>query len=100
MFYGCKSLETVNLSNFDTTSLLSIGRGEMFTGCTSLDTLALGRYFHLSDRYRNVELESKNTLSYSGAWIGPNDTRYNSTELFMSGYKGAVPGTYTREIVN
>ncbi|MGX7263436.1 BspA family leucine-rich repeat surface protein [Enterococcus crotali] len=100
MFYGCKSLETVNLSNFDTAMLTSAGKDNMFTGCASLDTLVLGRNTLLYDRYGGPGLESKNTLPYSGAWIGPNDTRYNSTELFMSGYKGAVPGTYTREIVN
>ena len=100
MFYGCKSLETVNLSNIDTTRLTGAGKDYVFRGCTSLDTLILGENTVFYDRFGAPHLESKSTLPYSGAWIGPDDIRYNSTELFMQGYNGTVPGTYTREKFN
>ena len=48
MFYNCYSLQTLNLNNFDTSSVLSMI--EMFSDCKSLKTLYIDN-FNLSKAY-------------------------------------------------
>ena len=42
MFYGCPSLNYLNLSNFNTSQV--IGMEEMFYGCSSLNYLDLSNF--------------------------------------------------------
>ena len=52
MFYDCKNLTTLNLSNFDTSNVTDMYR--MFSDCTSLTTLNLSNFdtSNVTDMYR------------------------------------------------
>lgn len=68
MLYGCSSLERVDLSGLDTRGALSMR--DMFSGCTSLENVALGENFSFSGAgpERLCSLPTPERDGFEGKW--------------------------------
>ena len=89
MFSGCESLESLDLSNFDTDGFSHLGRyhiGGMFENCNSLRKLVISSTF-------NVTADMKLVGRGSGfcGWANENNTK-NLMKAKIATFSGA--GTY------
>ena len=107
MFNGCRSLKSLNLSNFDNTGFATSGDPlyRMFLGCDSLSKITLGDKLSFSTIYGHPYLPNPKALNNkdtsTGKWIREdgNSKAYSPTD-FMANYgKGDLTaGTYIAEV--
>ena len=92
MFYNCSSLETLDLSSFDTSSAEDMDR--MFYNCTALRTVTLGEGFSFTgDGTTSCELSSPVDDEYgTGWWVDDSGNVYEDPAAPReSGHSGALP---------
>ena len=83
MFYGCKSLTSLDLSNFDTSVVTNMSG--MFYDCSSLTSLLLGPNFFKTSKKTSID------FSLCSKWT--NDTVVNS--LVTNSYNRVAAGINT-----
>ena len=97
MFYNCSSLKTLNISKFDTSKVTNMS--EMFEGCSSLKTIYVSDAFDTSkiDHIRNG---SNNIFSNCIALVGGNGTTYDANhtdDSYAHIDKADNPGYFTEK---
>jgi bacterial surface protein 26-residue repeat len=85
MFNGCTSLQTLDLSNFNTANVATMWG--MFDGCTALTTIYGG------DWVKMPELEQTNMFRYCTSLVGGNGTTYSSAHIDAEYARIDRPGT-------
>ena len=98
MFYGCASLTSLDLSSFNTSSLLYTGGYYcgMFQGCSSLETIFVGNDWDMSD----VTYSDKMFFGCTSL-VGGNGTVYDSTHTDKTYARidgDGGPGYLTRKV--
>lgn len=90
LFDGCSSLESLDLSSFDCSSLSSCW--DNFTGCDSLNEVSLGKQWKFSKDEHYYE-----PLPDGTAWNKSGTSLYYKSEVLASSYDGSTMyGTYVR----
>jgi surface protein len=101
MFYGCSSLESLDLSNFSTSSVSSSNvpsysyMDDMFSGCDSLRSVALGEKFSFcgSGTERLCSLPTPSGDGLTGKWVSSADGVAYAADAIPNN----VAATYTAE---
>ena len=80
MFYDCYSLESIDLSNFDTSKVTDMGY--MFSGCYSLEYLDLSKFDMINcNSYENMFSDISN-IRYINLYYLKND-KINIISIFI-----------------
>lgn len=121
MFENCTSLKTIDVSNFNTSKVITMNSMFSGTGLTNLDMSQLdmgeiqykGSMFSGSNNLSTLTLSDKNQIDgtslpaintdsgkYTGAWISTDEKKiFPSSSDFMSTYNGKTDaGTYIWEV--
>lgn len=77
MFNGCSSLTSLDLSNFDTSSVKNMGMGGMFSVCKNLKSIKLG------DKVANTKVSSSTFGNSSSYYTGYNSRSTGENKLYV-----------------
>ena len=84
MFLNCENLKKLDISNFDTSKVMSMSF--MFSGCKNLKELDLSSFYisriiDLKGMFNNTSLKTiyiSNDDSFKVVWAHPTNTNYNN----------------------
>ena len=104
MFAGCSSLKSLNLSNFDTSNVYNMDY--MFNNCTKLESLDISNFNTLNVNEMNgiftncYSLKFINLLDYNGSDIFDTIPNYDNLTICIKDYDQINKGNNTLKKLN